>query len=199
MIISAVQGFAVTAGLIVAIGAQNAFVLSQGIKQEHWLIIPLICWLCDALLISLGVSGMGAAAATHPVLADLSAWCGALFLAVYGWRALRSALRSNTLTPVDRPPMSLWTAVATTLALTLFNPHVYIDTILLIGGIGSRFTGLERSAFTLGAITASLTWFLLLSLGGRLLAPVFQRPAAWRVLDTLICLTMWAIALSLIA
>jgi L-lysine exporter family protein LysE/ArgO len=192
------QGFGTGGGLIVAIGAQNAFVLTQGVRGNHPLIVALICILCDVLFISAGIAGVGTAVATRPALTLWVAWGGAGFLLFYGWGSLRSAIRGGSLTAADRPPLSLRAAVFTTLAVTLLNPHFYLDTVVLLGGLSSQFRGQSRLLFWAGAISASIIWFISLSLGGRMLAPLFSRQISWRILDSLVCLTMWGIAASLV-
>lgn len=192
------QGFAMGGGLIVAIGAQNAFVLTQGVRRNHHLAVAGVCILCDALLIGLGVSGVGALVTASPMLGTGAAWGGAAFLAWYGLGALRSAIRGNTLAADTESGMSLGRTLALTLAVTLLNPHVYLDTVVLMGSLSGRFEGMGRYVFGLGAVGASCVWFTTLSLGGGLLAPLFRRPLTWRVLDSLVCLTMWTIAASLI-
>ena len=141
---------------------------------------------------------MGAIVAANPGFARMAAWGGALFLFWYGFNAFRSALNPGSLEAGDGTSISLGAAVATTLGLTLLNPHVYLDTVVLIGGIGSQFHGLDRQMFALGAVLASFVWFFALSLGGRILAPLFKRPVSWRILDSLVCATMWTIAVSLV-
>lgn len=192
------KGFGVGAGLIIAIGAQNAFVLTQGIKKEYWIIIPLICAVCDALLITAGVAGMGRIVADNPELARYTAWGGAAFLFWYGLCALRSVFKKNSLDERRTGTATLGAAILTTLALTLLNPHVYIDTVLLIGSIGSQFINEQKIMFTAGAICASFTWFFCLSLGGTLLKPLFQKQRSWRILDSLVCVTMITIGFSLV-
>lgn len=197
MILIFMKGFGVGAGLIVAIGAQNAFVLTQGIKRQFWIIIPLICALCDAVLISAGVSGMGHILSENENFTLIARWGGAAFLFLYGSMALRSVFRSDTLEMGRSTITTLKGAVLTTLALTLLNPHVYIDTVLLMGTIGNCFQGEKRVMFAAGAISASCVWFFSLSMGGTLLKSLFQRPVAWKVLDGVVCITMWSIAGSL--
>jgi L-lysine exporter family protein LysE/ArgO len=192
------QGFGTGGGLIVAIGAQNAFVLSQGVRGRHALVVALICILCDAVFITAGIAGVGAAVAANPALTSWVTWGGAGFLFVYGWGALRSAMRGGSLATGDPTALSLKAAVLTTLAVTLLNPHFYLDTVILLGGLSGQFRGESRLLFWGGAISASVTWFFALSMGGRLLAPLFTRPISWRILDSLVCLTMWGIATSLI-
>lgn len=192
------QGFGTGGGLIVAIGAQNAFVLSQGVRRNHHLTIALICILCDAIFITAGVAGIGATVSANPALAKWVAWGGAGFLFVYGAGSLRSAFRGGNLEASDRTVLSGGAAVLATLAVTLLNPHFYLDTVILLGSISSRFHGENRFLFWAGAVSASTLWFICLSLGGQMLAPVFRKQIAWRILDTLVWATMWMIAASLI-
>jgi L-lysine exporter family protein LysE/ArgO len=182
----------------VAIGAQNAFVLSQGVRGNHHVVVALLCILCDAVFITAGVAGVGATVSANPALAQWVAWGGAGFLFVYGCGSLRSAIRGGTLDTSDRAVLSLSAAVLTTLAVTLLNPHFYLDTVILLGGISSRFHGENRLLFWAGAVSASTLWFICLSLGGQMLAPVFRKQLSWRILDTLVWATMWTIAASLI-
>ncbi|ANC91973.1 amino acid transporter [Azospirillum humicireducens] len=184
--------------LIVAIGAQNAFVLRQGLRNEHVLAICATCALSDAVLILIGVNGFATAGARWPWLEPLMRYAGAAFLLVYGLRSARSALRSGTgLTPADRESAGLLPALLTCLALTWLNPHVYLDTVVLVGSVSARFAD-ARGAFALGAMTASFLFFFALGYGARLLRPLFARPASWRVMDGVIALVMWAIAAGLL-
>ena len=198
MITPFIQGFGTGGGLIVAIGAQNAFVLSQGVRGNHHLVVAAICILCDAIFITAGVAGVGGSVAAHPALAKWVALGGAGFLLVYGFGSLRSAIRGGNLEANDAAVLSLKAAIMTTLAVTLLNPHFYLDTVVLLGGISSQFVGDYRFFFWAGAIAASTLWFVSLSLGARLLAPLFKKQLSWRILDTFVCLTMWSIAGSLI-
>ncbi len=190
------RGLGLGAGLIVAIGAQNAFVLRQGLKREGRLTVALVCTTCDAALIALGTGGFGDLIARAPWLTHLAAWTGALFLLFYGLGAFRRALRP--LAPSDDiAPTSRGSLVATTLALSLLNPHAFLDTVVLIGGLSAQYPPHPRTFFALGSVTASCLWFFSLAYGASALAPVFRRPLAWRVLDTSIGLVMWTIALGL--
>ena len=193
-------GFALGASLIVAIGAQNAFVLRQGIRREHVLPVAAICVVVDATLISLGVAGFGAIVERVPQLLAVTAWGGAAFLGVHGALSLRSALKPHALRADEARPSgrSLSAVVATALAVSLLNPHVYLDTVVLLGSVASQYPAGLRPSFALGAMTASATWFFGLGFGARVLAPLFARPVAWRVLDLLIAAIMWAIAGSLV-
>ncbi|WP_029914669.1 LysE/ArgO family amino acid transporter [Pelobacter seleniigenes] len=192
------QGIAIGGGLIIAIGAQNAFVLSQGIRRNYALQTAVICSLCDAVLILAGVSGIGRLIAASGLLTRLASWLGALFLLWYGSRSFCSALRGGRLEDSALVITSRRKMLLMTLALTLLNPHVYIDTIILIGGISGQLAAAERLQFAGGAMTASVLWFFSLSLGAGLLAPLFRSRLAWRCLDGLVCLMMWSIALSLL-
>ncbi len=198
MLVQFAQGFGMGGGLIVAIGAQNAYVLSQAVRKNYILIIPLICIVCDAVLIAVGVSGVGTMVAESPRLAGLATWGGAAFLFWYGARALKSALQGGSLEADRAAAPTLKAAVLATLAVTLLNPHVYLDTIILLGSVSGQYSKTGRIVFGVGAISASILWFFFLSFGGRMLAPLFRRPFAWRVLDGLVCTVMWSIALSLV-
>lgn len=192
------SGFALSFTLIMAIGAQNAFVLRQGIRREHVLLCVLVCAISDAVLITLGVTGFGALNEKMPWLGPIMRYGGALFLLAYGAIAIRSALTGTEALNVEGRARSDWRkVVATLLALTWLNPHVYLDTVILLGSIAAQY-GEDSAVFGAGAVTASFVFFLLLGFGARLLAPLFARPKAWRILDALVGLTMWSIALSLI-
>lgn len=185
-----------TAGLslIVAIGAQNAFVIRQGLRREHVLVVCLICALSDTILITLGVTGFRRVVADFPVLNQVLRYAGALFLFWYGAKNLRAALSSSTTLAVSEgPPVELRQSVGTCLALTWLNPHAYLDTLVLLGGIAAGFPGFETS-FAAGASTASFLFFFALGYGAAHLRPVFDNRTAWRVLEVLIAATMWTIA-----
>lgn len=193
-------GFALGASLIIAIGAQNAFVLRQGITRQHVAPVVAICVLVDASLISLGVAGFGALVERVPSLLAIAAWGGAAFLGVHGALSLRSALAPHALHAEDarRTGGTLAAAVGTVLAVSLLNPHVYLDTVVLLGSVASQYPAEQRWWFGLGAVTASTCWFTALGFGARALAPLFERPVAWRVLDVAITAIMWSIAASLV-
>jgi L-lysine exporter family protein LysE/ArgO len=189
------QGWALSLGLIVAIGAQNAFVLRQGLRREHVASVVFFCAISDALLIAAGVLGMAQALGERPVVAHALALAGAVFLAVYGWQALRRALQQNSLLAHDEGDGLTWAAaMAQAAAFTLLNPHVYLDTVLLVGSIGAQQPADLQVWFVAGASSASLLWFCALGFGARWLAPLFAKPRAWQVLDILIGLTMWALS-----
>jgi len=193
------KGLALGASLIIAIGAQNAFVLRQGLRREHLLPVVLICAFSDALLIAAGIAGMGALVRQSTLLLQAVTYGGAAFLVWYGLRALRSAARDSALRAAGAEGLSLRTAAATTLALTYLNPHVYLDTMVLVGGIGGQQPDGQRELFAAGAIAASFLWFFTLGYGARLMAPLLARPVAWRVLDVAIGVTMLWLAGSLVA
>ncbi|MBL8313573.1 MAG: LysE family transporter [Rubrivivax sp.] len=194
-----VQGLALSLGLIVAIGAQNAFVLRQGLRREHVGSVVLFCALADAVLIATGVLGMARALGGQPGLARALALAGALFLAVYGWRAVRRARQPQGLdAAAGGAGLRRGAALAQAAAFTLLNPHVYLDTVLLVGSIGAQHPAALRGWFIAGASGASLLWFVLLGYGARWLAPWFARPRAWQILDGLIGATMFALAATLL-
>ncbi|EFH83268.1 LysE/ArgO family amino acid transporter [Ktedonobacter racemifer] len=195
-----IQGFGLGASLIIAIGAQNAFVLRQGLKKQYVFLVAGLCSLCDAALILLGVGGLGAVINALPVLTLVATWGGALFLLIYGLRSFRAAFQSDKLNTheVAGEPTRTREIMLAVLAFSLLNPHVYLDTVVLIGSVGAHYPSEERLLFALGAMLASLTWFFALAYGARWLAPLFRSPLAWRVLDCLIGCIMWFIAASLI-
>ncbi|MFB2597627.1 LysE/ArgO family amino acid transporter [Herbiconiux sp. P17] len=196
--LAALAGFGFGLSLIVAIGAQNAFVLRQGLLRRHVFAVVAVCALSDALLIGIGISGVGLAIDRLPVLMTIVRIGGAAFLVVYGILAARRALRPSALAPdADRSSAGLAATIATCLALTWLNPHVYLDTIVLLGSVANSH-GDSRWLFGIGAAIASIVWFTALGYGARLLRPVFARPLAWRILDGIIALVMFAIALSLV-
>lgn len=193
-----IQGFALSAGLIMAIGAQNVFVLTQGARGHRPWFVAGVCTVCDGLLIALGVGGVGTLAAASSQASGLLALAGAAFLAVYGLRALKSAWSGESLgldQSAGKPPVR--TILLAALGVSLLNPHALLDTVVLIGGLSSRLDADGRICFGLGAVSASACWFFALSLGGRLLAPVLKSPRAWRVLDVAVCLTMWSLAVGI--
>lgn len=191
-------GFFTSAALIVAIGAQNAFVLRQGLKREHVLAVVAVCALSDMLLISLGVAGLGTLVQGSPVLLSAARWGGAAFLLVYGLLAARRAWAGSQLATTQAQPLSLKAALATCLAFTYLNPHCWLDTVVLLGSISASQPAATRGLFAVGACAASVVWFVSLGYGARLLGPLFERPLAWRLLDGAIALVMWSIAASLL-
>lgn len=195
---AAVAGFATGGSLIVAIGSQNAFVLRQGLRQEHVLPIVAICASADALLILAGVAGLGEVIQAAPAALAGLRFAGAAFLAAYGVMALRRALAPHQAVVERGAPITLREAVATTLAFTFLNPHVYLDTVVLVGALANQHQGAERWQFAAGAATASVVWFTALGFGAKLLVPAFARPVTWRVLDAVIAGVMFILAASLL-
>jgi L-lysine exporter family protein LysE/ArgO len=191
-------GLSLMLSLIVAIGAQNTFVLRQGLRREHVLAVVLACSLLDALLMVLGVSGLGASIGDSPRLLNGLGLVGAVVLAVYGALALRRALSPHSLqASADGLPAPRGRVVAQVLSLSLLNPHVYLDTVVLVGAVGARQPAGMQVAFLLGSCLASAAWFAALGFGARLLTPLFARPLAWRVLDLLVAVMMWSVAYAL--
>ena len=198
MLTAALSGLFLGLSLIIAIGAQNAFVLRQGLRREHVFVVCLTCALSDALLISLGVFALGTVTDLIPGIEPALRYGGAAFLLAYGLRSARSAMTgSSALTSGDGARQGLGATLATALAFTFLNPHVYLDTVLLLGSIASQYPGRE-AAFGAGAVTGSFLFFFSLGYGARLLAPVFARPNAWRVLDGIIAVVMIGLAIKLI-
>jgi L-lysine exporter family protein LysE/ArgO len=194
-------GFGASLTLIVAIGAQNAYLLRLGVEGRGRMLVTvvLICAMSDAVLIGAGVAGIGAVIEAAPAAIDVVRIFGAIFLISYGVMAARRALRPEALTIEDSPASaSMKVVVLTTLALTWLNPHVYLDTVMLLGSIANQHGETDRWWWALGAVIASFTWFFLLGYGARLLKPLFAKPAAWRVLDCLIALIMITLGVTLI-
>lgn len=190
-------GFSVGFSLILAIGAQNAFVLRQGLRREHVLAICTVCALSDAMLIGIGVSSFELVSSLLPWVADAFLYGGIAFLVWYGWRNFAAALRGGqVLTAADTNSSSLKKTLLICLALTWLNPHAWLDTVVLVGSISTRYE--SQFIFGAGAMLASFVFFFSLGFGARMLAPVFAKPSAWRVLDLIVALTMWAIAASLL-
>lgn len=196
MISSLLAGFSVSLALIAAIGAQNAFVLRQGLRREHVVPVVLLCAASDALLIGAGIAGLGAAIAQRPAALAVARWAGAAFLLGYALLAARRALRPGALDPAQRQPATLRATVLACLAFTYLNPHVYLDTVLLLGAVAHQHR--HEWLFGAGAALASAAWFTALGTGAHRLAPVLARPAAWRVLDALVAVVMATIAVSLV-
>lgn len=188
-------GFLTSAALIIAIGAQNAFVLRQGLRREHVVPVVAVCAVADVLLIGLGVLGLGAVVEQNPVALAVARYGGAAFLLGYGVRTAVRVRRSAALAPREVPTSGRRAAVLTTAALTFLNPHVYLDTVVLLGSLAQQH---HRGAFYLGAVGASLTWFTALGAGARYLAPLLARPRAWQVLDAGIALVMIGLAVLLV-
>lgn len=187
--------FVLALGLIMAIGAQNAHVLRQGIAGHYVGVTVALCAFFDTVLMTAGVYGFGWLLTQIPSLESIARIGGAAFLLWYGWRCVKSALAPLGEVSVEsRVATSLTGAVATISAFTLLNPHVYLDTVVLIGSIGGQYQGSERTAFAAGAFSASWVWFLCLGYGARLVRPLFENPRAWQILDAVIAVVMFSIA-----
>jgi L-lysine exporter family protein LysE/ArgO len=197
---SFLTGFTLGASLIMAIGAQNAFVLRQGLRREHVAAVVAVCALLDVLLMAVGVSGLGAVLGGRPRLIQAATWAGAVVLAWYALSAFRRALAPLSLSAQPggqaQPARQV---VVQALSISLLNPHVYLDTVLLLGSVGAQQPAGTQMAFLLGSGLSSLVWFAGLGFGARLLSPLFVRPQAWRVLDLVVGLTMAWIAYGLAA
>lgn len=192
------QGFLICMGLIATIGAQNTFLLKQGLLKQHVFLLCLLFFLCDCLLFSLGVFGLGHFISQEKMASVALALVGALFLCIYGARAFLSAYRNNTALSLEQGSrLSLKRVMMIALALTFLNPHVYLDTIVIIGGIAGTLNTEQKWAFLLGTSSASGLWFFSVGYGTRLLIPFFQKPLTWRLLDFFTGIIMWFIALNL--
>jgi len=192
-------GLLLGGSLIIAIGSQNAFVLKQGLLRSHVFIICLICALSDTLLITIGTTGIGKIIEKYPDWLKAITWFGAIYLFIFGITSFRAALSNQTLDAASTDStQNIKVIISTVLALTFLNPHVYLDTVLLIGSIASPYAQSERLYFTLGAISASFLWFFSLGYGARLLIPLFKKASAWKILNILIGIIMWWIAYSLL-
>ena len=200
MIGAAFTGFATAFSLILAIGAQNAFVLRQGLARNHVFSLCLLCAMSDAVLIVAGVLGFGVITEIYPQLPQIMTWGGAAFLIVYGAMRLWAAYKGEYAMQSAGKSAGLWATLGTAAALTWLNPHVYLDTLGLIGAISVQFTTAAlKSIFAIGAVTSSFVFFFGLGYGARLLAPVMQSAKAWQILDVLIGLVMWALAFKLLS
>jgi L-lysine exporter family protein LysE/ArgO len=191
-----ILGFIASFTLIAAIGAQNAFVLRQGIRREHVLPVVALCTVSDIALIAAGIAGVGALISAHPGALNIAKFGGAAFLVGYGLLAARRAWRPSALTPSESAPARLIDVLLTCAALTFLNPHVYLDTVVLLGALANEHRD-ERWMFGVGAVTGSAVWFVSLGLGARRLAGLFAAPVTWRVLDGLIAATMITLGVSL--
>jgi L-lysine exporter family protein LysE/ArgO len=194
---SYLNGLLVAFGLIMAIGTQNAYVLAQSLRREHHLSVALLCIVCDAVLVTAGVFGLASVLAHNPTLLAVARWGGVVFLVWYGAKALRRAISPQGLQEGDGSGQRSRRAVLlTALAVTLLNPHVYLDTVLLIGSLGAQQT--VPGAYVFGAASASLLWFSTLAIGAAWLAPWLARPATWRLLDLMVAVMMFSVAAQLI-
>ena len=183
--------------LIVAIGAQNAFVLRQGLAKKHIFAVVLICAVSDALLIALGILGLGGLIQALPWLLEIIRWFGVLYLTWFGISSLRRAFRTEALVVTKENTTNLKATIVGTLAITYLNPHVYLDTVVFVGGIANQF-GDQRWLFAIGAMSASFIWFFSLGFTASKAAALMSKPKFWKILDTLIALVMFSIALTLV-
>lgn len=195
---TAIQGFLTGLSLIVAIGAQNAFVLRQGIRREHVLTVVVVCAVADAVLVTAGIAGLGAAITTHPVAVAVARVGGAAFLATFAVLAVRRARRPERLVPADDAPATHLGVLVACLGFTFLNPHVYLDTVVLLGSLASQHGDPGRWVFGAGAVAASVTWFVGLGFGARRLRPFFARPRSWQVLDYGVAAVMTTLAVVLV-
>lgn len=194
---SYINGLLVALGLIMAIGSQNAFVLAQGLRREHHIPVALLCIVCDAILVAVGVFGLASVLIQNPTLLAVARWGGVLFLSWYGLQALRRACARQSLAhDASQGIKSLRTVLLSALAVTLLNPHVYLDTVLLIGSLGAQQS--VPGAYVVGAASASFIWFSVLAVGAAWLAPWLARPATWRLLDLMVAVMMFSVAVQLI-
>ncbi len=200
MIAPALTGFATAFALILAIGAQNAFVLRQGLVRAHVFWLCLLCAVSDAILITAGVLGFGVIVELYPRFPQFMAWGGAAFLIVYGAMRFWAAWKGSYEMQLAGQSAGLWATLATGAAFTWLNPHVYLDTLGLVGAVSTQYADVaQKTAFGIGAVTASFVFFFSLGYGARLLAPVMQSARAWRRLDVLIGAVMWALAVKLLS
>ena len=199
MLSALLTGFFLGLSLIVAIGSQNAFVLRQGIVGQHVFYVTLFCALSDALLISIGVVGISFFLNNLiSQISNLLLGLSALWLAGYGIMRLKAVFKSNTTLKIEESiPKNLFKTLSIAAILTFANPHVYLDTMVLIGSISQQFSGVNKFSFALGATIASFVFFFSLAYGAKLLEPIMQRPSSWRILDGLIALIMFTIAIKL--
>ncbi|ATL65448.1 LysE/ArgO family amino acid transporter [Nocardia terpenica] len=196
--LAALSGLGFGLSLIVAIGAQNAFVLRQGIRREHILAVVAVCAVSDVVLIAAGVGGFGAVLAAAPVVVEIARYGGAAFLFGYAVLAARRAVAPGALTEAADASVALGATVLTALALTWLNPHVYLDTVVLLGSFANTYAGPQRWFLAVGAMLASIGWFTALGYGARLLGPLFARRTAWRVLDSVIAVVMLTLSVMLV-
>ena len=194
----AIEGFLLGGGLIIAIGAQNAFLLRQGLLRSHVFVLCLICALSDTLLIAIGVTGLGTLIEQNDKLIKPVAVAGALFLLTYAYIAAKRAFAPQPMETQLGATPTLKKAIAVLLAFTFLNPHVYLDTVVLIGSLSGQFEGVHRTAFGAGAAIASFVWFFALGYGARWLAPLFAKAIAWQIFDIMIALVMAGLGLSLL-
>lgn len=201
LFLASLEGFALGGGLIIAIGAQNAFLIRQGVRGERVFLVATLCFLSDALLIIVGAAGIGSFIASDELLRSVAAWGGAFFLLVYGAKSAYGVFNPEPMESLNGngTRRGVWPIVLTTVALTYLNPHVYLDTIILVGGVAAQYDDLQaRLYFTAGAVIASCVWFYGLAVGAVKAAPLFQSVRGAQVLDGTVCLVMWMVGGALI-
>jgi L-lysine exporter family protein LysE/ArgO len=191
-----VPGFLTGLSLIIAIGAQNAFVIRQGLLRQHVFLIVAICAISDAALIFLGTGGLGTLVQSKPSLLEFIRWFGVIYLTWFGIRSVRSAFKSQSLQAGEGSVISKTKIVGTCLALTFLNPHVYLDTVILLGSIANQFEG-DRWFFALGGAIASMVWFTSIGYGARAASRFMSKPIFWKILDSIIAAVMFTIAITL--
>ncbi len=193
------EGFGIGSSLIIAIGSQNVFVLRQGIKRKHVFLTAFISSCLDIILITVGVAGLGTLISRSPILITAAIWGGAIFLTVYGFLAFQNVFKTRTMPdPSSKAHSSAKKVILLTAAFSLLNPHVYLDTVVLLGSVGAHFPYGQRPSFILGASIASFVWFFLLAYGASWMTPLFKKPITWKCLDASVGIIMWSIAVSLI-
>lgn len=201
MISEIMRGALISASLIIAIGAQNLFVLKQGLLKNHIFFVSAICFICDFTLMSIGILGVGSFISANPLITNILAILGAIFLIWYGYNAFKSALKGTSSMQVesqDNKNNNLMKVVLATLAVTLLNPHVYLDTVVIVGGIAGTLNSEQKMAFLIGAVCVSFLWFFGIGYGARLLTPLFKQKRMWVILDCIVGLVMFYIAYRLI-
>lgn len=194
--IALLPGFLTGLSLIIAIGAQNAFVIKQGLLRQHVLLIVLICAISDAVLIFLGTGGLGALVQSNQGLLEVIRWFGVAYLTWFGIKSVKSAFTNQSLQASESPTVSALKVATTALALTWLNPHVYLDTVILLGSVANQFDA-DRWYFAIGASVASVLWFSAIGFGARAASKYMSRPIFWKILDSLIAIVMFSIALTL--
>jgi L-lysine exporter family protein LysE/ArgO len=195
-VIALIPGFLTGLSLIIAIGAQNAFVIKQGLLRQHVLLIVLICATSDAVLIFLGTGGLGALVQSNQGLLEVVRWFGVAYLTWFGIKSVRSAFSNQSLSASENPTVSAVKVATTALALTWLNPHVYLDTVILLGSVANQFEA-DRWYFAIGASVASVLWFTTIGFGARAASKYMSRPIFWKILDSLIAIVMFSIAITL--
>ena len=194
--IALLPGFLTGLSLIIAIGAQNAFVIKQGLLRQHVLLIVLICAISDAALIFLGTGGLGALVQSNQGLLEVIRWFGVAYLTWFGIKSVKSAFTNQSLEASESPTVSALKVATTALALTWLNPHVYLDTVILLGSVANQFDS-DRWYFAIGASVASVLWFTVIGFGARAASKYMSRPIFWKILDSLIAVVMFSIAITL--